>query len=190
LLLARIFKRPTNVMVLDEPTNDLDAETLELLEELVTNYDGTLLIVSHDRAFLNNVVTSTLVFEEDGVVREYDGGYDDYVRQSTQALSGNSGSQSKTNSKKTATEKAAGWKTTANLHAKKLTYKERLELEKLPDEIAELESEQQRIHDVMADPDFFKQEGTAISDLTVKLEEIERKLEVLMGRWEKLESRI
>src|SRR4029450_6455578 len=86
LMLARLFARPANVLVLDEPTNDLDVETLELLEELISGFDGTVLLVSHDRAFLDNIVTSTLAFEGDGVVREYVGGYADYLRQSTSRL--------------------------------------------------------------------------------------------------------
>ena len=180
LMLARIFQQPCNVMVLDEPTNDLDAETLELLEELVTNFEGTLLLVSHDRAFLNNVVTSTFAFEGNGAVKEYDGGYDDYVRASSQ----NANQEASGKAKKQAAKKAK-----ESDGKKKLTYKEQRELESLPDDIADLETQQTAIHDKMADPDFFKQDGEAISVANVELQQIELKLEELMLRWEELESR-
>ena len=125
LLLARLFKRPSNVMVLDEPTNDLDAETLELLEELVVNYAGTVLVVSHDREFLNNVVTSTLVLEGDGDVREYDGGYDDYVRQKL-ASEEQAADASPPPEKPEPRDKVAA-------KAAKLNYREQQELESLPE---------------------------------------------------------
>jgi ATP-binding cassette subfamily F protein uup len=188
LLLARIFKRPSNLMVLDEPTNDLDAETLELLEDLVSNYDGTLLLVSHDRAFLNNVATSTLVFEGEGIVKEYDGGYDDYVRQSAQLETRATAESKKRHQSKlntTASESAAA----TDSSVKKLTFKERIELEALPDEIADLETQQQQLHDVMSDPEFFKQDGEAIAAATAELENIDARLKERMAQWEDLESR-
>ncbi|MFK7817173.1 MAG: ATP-binding cassette domain-containing protein, partial [Planctomycetaceae bacterium] len=135
LLLARIFKKPSNVMVLDEPTNDLDSETLELLEELVAAYEGTLLLVSHDRAFINNVVASTLSFEGDGYVHEYDGGYDDYLRQKSQR-------KPKTAAEAKPKPAAEMQPAAAPKKKKKLSYKDQRELDQLPDRIDGLEKEQ------------------------------------------------
>jgi ATP-binding cassette subfamily F protein uup len=180
LLLARIFKRPSNVMVLDEPTNDLDAETLELLEELVMNYTGTVLLVSHDRAFLNNVVTSTLVFSGNGEIREYDGGYDDYLRQrdaAEPASRKNAEKESKSKSTPSADRKA------------KLNYRERQELEEIPGRIEKLEQEQSTLHAKMAEPAFFKQSGSEIATLTARLETLGEELSSLFERWEHLADR-
>jgi len=182
LLLARIFKRPSNVLVLDEPTNDLDAETLELLEDLVVNYSGTVLLVSHDRAFLNNVVTSTLAFEGEGVVREYDGGYDDYVRQRPKPSS----PAAEAKREPSPPPKATSSQSTA---PKKLSFKEQRELEGLPEQIAMLEAEQAELHASMADPSFFKQDGAAIAAATANLQALEARLAELYARWESLESR-
>ena len=177
LLLARMFKRPSNVMVLDEPTNDLDAETLELLEELVANYQGTLLLVSHDRAFLNNVVSSTLVFEGHGQVKEYAGGYDDYIRQRGEVDSAS------------AAESLKKLKPRAHRPAvRKRTWKEDRELEELPTKIETLETELEELHSAMADPTFFKQDGAEIAMANARLSTIEQELAVLLERWEKLES--
>ncbi len=178
LMLARIFKRPSNVMVLDEPTNDLDAETMELLEELVASYSGTLLLVSHDRAFLNNVVASTLVFEGDGQVKGYAGGYDDYIRQSKPATPAPADSDNKQ-------QPAAKRKSTA---PKQLSWKEQRELESIPEQIETLEREQREVHAAMTDPAFFKQDGTTIAAATERLDIIESELSELMQRWEELES--
>ena len=177
LLLARIFKRPSNVMVLDEPTNDLDQETLELLEELVSNYQGTLLLVSHDRAFLNNVVTSTLVLEGEGRVHEYDGGYDDYLRQKGEAEAAATPPVEKT-PKKRPSQPAV----------RKLTWKEERELEALPQKIEQLETEQSELHAAMAAPEFYKQDQAEITKTASLVEEIAAELETLMERWEELES--
>ncbi|MEX0716412.1 MAG: ATP-binding cassette domain-containing protein [Planctomycetaceae bacterium] len=179
MLLARIFKRPSNVLVLDEPTNDLDAETLELLEELVAEYPGTLLLVSHDRAFLNNVVTSTLVLEGDGSVKEYAGGYDDYLRQRGGAEPGEKDSPpQKTVAKPQASAKPV-----------KLTFKERRELDALPERIAELEKRQTESHATMSAPSFYKQDGAKIAEETSRLQKIERDLAAAYARWEELEAR-
>jgi len=184
LLLARLFKRPSNVMVLDEPTNDLDAETLELLEELVANYTGTVLVVSHDRAFLNNVVTSTLVLEGDGRVKEYDGGYDDYVRQREDAA-------------KEQAESAAAhipgisenpWDVRPRRRAK-LSYREQQELNSLPAKIDQLECEREDLHAEMAAPEFYKQTGDEIARATARVQNLESELARLFTRWEELESR-
>ena len=176
LMLARIFKRPSNVMVLDEPTNDLDAETMELLEELVESYSGTLLLVSHDRAFLNNVVSSTLVFEGDGRVKEYAGGYDDYVRQSAPSAPTEQEKEASPSSKpKSKTPQRLKWK-------------QQRELESIPKQIEVLEQEQSDLHDAMADPTFFKRDGAAIAAANERLESIGSELNRLMQRWEELES--
>jgi len=178
LLLARIFKRPSNVLVLDEPTNDLDAETLELLEELVMNYSGTVLLVSHDRAFLNNVVTSTLVFEGEGHVHAYAGGYDDYLIQKSNSHEVEATPQ-KSEPTPTATKEKPPEK-------RKLKYKEQQELAKLPEKIEQLEIEQAELHADMANPDFFKQDGAVIAESTSKLEALTSELEQLYERWEEL----
>ncbi|MHC4836319.1 MAG: ATP-binding cassette domain-containing protein [Planctomycetota bacterium] len=179
LLLARLFAKPSNVLVLDEPTNDLDMETLDLLEECLLNYPGTVLIVSHDRAFLNNVVTSTFVLEGGGAVKEYVGGYDDWLRQRKEPV------ESKQLLKKTPVKETA--KKTARDKPRKLSYKENKELEALPGLIETLEAEQQQLHDAMADPDFYKQ-GTDIAATAERLEELKNRLKTAYARWEELES--
>jgi len=181
LLLAKIFKRPSNVIVLDEPTNDLDAETLELLEELLVNYQGTVLLVSHDRTFLNNVVTSTLAFDGDGCVKEYAGGYDDYVRQTNTAPVATS-QDDRTPGKPSPRQKPPKAKAG-------LSYHEQRELDALPEQIHEYERLQQELHETMADPAFFKQEGPAIVEAKSRLEAIERELGELYTRWEELDGR-
>lgn len=181
LMLAKLFKQPSNVMVLDEPTNDLDAETLELLEELVGQYTGTVLVISHDRAFLNNVVTSTIAFDPDGTVREYDGGYDDYVRQRQSAAK-----QSEPVTTHDQNRKSKPQPTTAP--KKKLSYKDKKELEELPERIASLESQQARFHEQMADPDFFKQDPTTIASANEELLTLTDQLTTAYTRWEQLEE--
>ena len=178
LLLAKLFARPSNLLVMDEPTNDLDVETLELLEELLLDYPGTLLLVSHDRAFLNNVVTSTLVFEGEGQVHEYVGGYDDWLRQRSGAIT--------TNQKK---EKQKNVKPRVkNNDVRKLGYREQRELEQLPKRIEALEAEQEKLHKEMADPAFYQQDGEVIASASEKLETLERELMEAYERWESLES--
>ncbi len=179
MLLARIFKRPSNIMVLDEPTNDLDAETLELLEDLLGNYPGTVLLVSHDRAFLNNVVTSTLVLNGDGTVSEYDGGYDDYLRQRP------SEQEPETSPKK---NRASG-KVRENEQKPKLSYKEKKELEEIPQKIDDLEQTQASLQSAMADPEFFKQDGEKIASETARLQALSKDLESLYNRWEELAAK-
>jgi ATP-binding cassette subfamily F protein uup len=181
LMLARILKRASNMMVLDEPTNDLDAESLELLEELIANYKGTLLLVSHDRAFLNNLVTSTLVFEGNGRLKEYDGGYDDYLRQRKQAET--------TAAPTTASPSPDLPPSTKQLAPAKLSFKECREAEALFAEIEMLESEQASLNTTMSDPGFFKRDGAEIGLATGRLEEIHSLLPEKIARWEKLESR-
>ena len=181
LLLAKLFTRPSNVIVLDEPTNDLDTETLELLEELVTNYAGTLLLVSHDRAFLNNVVTSTLVFEGNGQIKEYAGGYDDYLRGREAAVT--SAAETPKPAKKPKSDQISAGKPA------RLNYNERRELESLPQRIDELEQQQCELHTAMAAPAFFKQQGSEIANAKSRLDAIERELSELYSRWEELEAR-
>lgn len=192
LLLARLFRQPSNVLVLDEPTNDLDTETLELLEELVSSYAGTLLLVSHDRAFLNNVVTSILALDGQGNVIELGGGYDDYhryrLRQQEQAEAARSAStvnSAKANAAKANAVSEAKPKTSAQ----KLSFKEQRELEQLPDRIAQNEAAQADLHAQMSSPDFFKQSSDTIKQVTEQLSKLEQQLTGLYERWEELESR-
>jgi len=177
LLLAKLFAKPANILVLDEPTNDLDAETLELLEELIFDYKGTVLLVSHDRAFLNNVVTSTLVFEGEGRVQEYAGGYDDWLAQRPQEVAEKPEAPEKKTKRK---PKPAG--------PRKLTFKEARELETLPQQIEALEAEQRELYAAMADPDFYRQDGEGISRAKARGEELELELAAAYARWEELEA--
>jgi len=177
VLLARLFAKPANVIVLDEPTNDLDAETLEMLEAKLVEYEGTLLLVSHDRAFLNNVVTSTIVFEPQGV-REYVGGYDDWLAQ-----------RSETGEKVQAKqEKQAKPKAEPSPANRRLTYNQQRELEGLPHVIEELEADIAAIHRAMTDPSFFQRPGEQIAADQEKLNEMEVELAKAYTRWEELES--
>ncbi len=177
LMLAKLFARPFNVLVMDEPTNDLDLETLELLEELLLEYQGTLLLVSHDRAFLNSVVTNTLVFEGKGRVMEYVGGYDDWVRQRATTASA---------SKPVVAPKSA--KTKPNSNPAKLSYKDKSELDALPKRIEDLDAELASVHAVVADPEFYRQDGAAIAEVNQRLQQLEQELEQAYARWEQLES--
>jgi ATP-binding cassette subfamily F protein uup len=174
LLLARLFARPANVLVLDEPTNDLDIESLELLEAALQDYDGTLLLVSHDRAFLDNVVTQTLAAEGGGAWKEYVGGYTDWVRQRPAALT-----EEKASSKAAVRGKGKG----------KLSYKEQRELEALPQEIEALEAEQASLAARMALPEYFRQPPDVLKADQKRHEEIEALLLKKLERWEALEAR-
>ena len=178
LLLARLFTRPSNVMVLDEPTNDLDTETLELLENLLVEYGGTILLVSHDRAFLDNVVTSVLAFEGNGTFKEYEGGYHDWLRQHREPAPAEP---------EPAKPKTQPPREDAS-RPRKLSYKETRELESLPKRIESLEAEQQRLQHRMMDAGFFQQEGAKIAEVTARLEEIQRELAEAYERWEALEA--
>lgn len=187
LLLAKLFTRPANLLVMDEPTNDLDVETLELLEELLVNYSGTLLLISHDRAFLDNVVTSTWAFEGDGRVREYVGGYEDWLRQRRQDLVENLGrdkTATPASAAKPAAEKAAG----IPREKKKLSYKEQRELEALPAQIAALETEQAGLQQQLNDPQFFVSAAQAATAASARLAAIDDELLALLERWESLEG--
>jgi ATP-binding cassette subfamily F protein uup len=192
LLLARLFSQPANVIVLDEPTNDLDAETLELLEERLADFPGTILLVSHDREFLNNVVTSTIVFEPDGV-REYVGGYDDWQRQRAERTASDASRARSTKSTPAASvaerAKPKPSSTDNGSRPRRLGFKEQRELDKLPAEIESLEKEISAIHETMAQPDFFKQPGEQIAERQRLLKGIESRLAASLDRWEELESR-
>ncbi len=180
LLLARLFTRPSNLLVLDEPTNDLDGETLELLEERVLSYKGTLLLVSHDRALLDNVVTSTLAFEGPGVVREYVGGYSDWLRQRQPAAASSDVATEKKKKKKK--------KRPAEPSPVKLTYAQRLELEALPAQLEELEARRDGLQEEMATPAFYRQDSDTIGEAMNQLKAMEDELEQLYSRWEELEA--
>lgn len=178
LLLAKLFTKPSNVLVFDEPTNDLDIETLELLESLLVEYQGTVLLVSHDRAFLNEVVTGTLAIEPGGRVHEYDGGYDDYLRQRPEEIS------PEPRPEPTSAKPGAP----RSERPRKLTHKEKRELEELPAQIEQLEAERHALHAVMADPAFYRSDGAAIAEAKAKLETLEQTLANAYERWEALEA--
>jgi len=183
LLLAKIFTEQANMLVLDEPTNDLDVDTLELLEELLSEYEGTLLLVSHDRAFLDNVVTSTLVFEGDGRVGEYVGGYEDWLNQRAapaERANREAPSQPPAPEAQAKMPPPAGQK-------RKLSYKETRELETLPGRIEQLECEQQQLEASMSHAAFYQQEKSAIAQTMARAEELRGQLEAAYARWEELE---
>ncbi len=177
LLIAKLFVRPSNLLVLDEPTNDLDMETLELLEERLLDYKGTIILVSHDRAFLNNVVTSTIVFEENGKIAEYPGGYDDWISQRPIQLN------PKAPLKTTPTVKQQ----VKREQPRRLSYKEAKELEGLPPAIEKLEQEQASLYEQMADPDFYRNNGEQIAGAKARVEQLKNELDEIYRRWEELE---
>ena len=186
LLLARLFTRPANVLVLDEPTNDLDLETLELLEAQLVEWPGTLLLVSHDRRFLDNVVTSTLVFEGDGRVQEYVGGYEDYLRQRS-AIS----FQLSAANERAATSTSPNQPTSPTSPTRpktKRSFKEEREYADLPGRIAALESEQQALHARVAGPEFYKEGAESIKEVLVRIEAIDAELLSAYSRWDELDS--
>jgi ATP-binding cassette subfamily F protein uup len=182
LLLARLFTRPANLLVLDEPTNDLDVETLELLEELVADFDGTILLVSHDRAFLDNVVTSSLVFEGNATVTEYVGGYSDWLRQRGPAPA------ARGRTKSAAEPRGAAPRAGGTAKPPKLSYKENRELEMLPARIEALETEQANLQQATSDADFYQQDKDAIKIALGRLEELAAELELAYARWESLDA--
>ncbi len=177
LQLARILSRPCNLLVLDEPTNDLDLETLELLEDLLLEFEGTLLVVSHDRAFLDNVVTSTLVSEGGGRWAEYVGGYADWVRQRNSADAPTDAARPA----RPAAERSAS-------KTKRLGFNDKRELDKLPARIEKLEAEKQRLFATMSDPAFYADGGAAVTQATERLAAVEREIETAYARWMALEA--
>jgi ATP-binding cassette subfamily F protein uup len=189
LLLAKLFLKPANILVLDEPTNDLDVDTLELLEELLINFTGTVLLVSHDREFLNNIVTSCLAFEGQGKVREYVGGYDDWLlqRDLPEKKAKSSSLKNSSAQKLTSTANAT---TTAETSptVKKLSYNEQRELKQLPRKLEKLEEAIEAIQAKFSDADFYQRDPDSISKLQADLSQLETDLEQAYERWEALES--
>ncbi|MRD49399.1 ATP-binding cassette domain-containing protein [Caenimonas koreensis] len=188
LLLARLFARPANVLVLDEPTNDLDIDTLELLEDLLQNYDGTVFLVSHDRTFLDNVVTSTIVFEGDGRWREYEGGVDDWLAQSrrSQAIALAAAAAASRGLSATPAVKPETPAATTAPAKRKLSYKEQRELEALPAMIDALEQEQKAIQEALADSSLYTQDAARAMQLTERNARIDDELLAALDRWETL----
>jgi ATP-binding cassette subfamily F protein uup len=187
LLLARLFAKPSNLLVMDEPTNDLDAETLELLEELVADYAGTLLLVSHDRAFLDNVVTSTLVFEGAGQINEYVGGYSDWLHQRKSAVPEASAAARPARSVVMSPSGTAN-PPTAALKARRLSYKEQRELAQLPEKIQHLEAEQAQLTTLISDPIVFQSNQDQGSQALQRLQILAKELDSAYARWETLDK--
>ncbi|MFN5447239.1 MAG: ATP-binding cassette domain-containing protein, partial [bacterium] len=183
LLLARLFAKPANVLVLDEPTNDLDIDTLELLEQLLEEYEGTVFLVSHDRTFLDNVVTQVVVAEGDGIWKEYVGGYADWerVRKSVKAVPDKELSKSSDKTKEVVA--------TALPKLKKLSFKEQRELEQLPQQIAALEAEQAAITEKLADSALYAKEPAQTQQLSERFAQIDQLLVESLERWEAIEAR-
>jgi ATP-binding cassette subfamily F protein uup len=181
VILAKLFTRPANLLVLDEPTNDLDVETLEVLEEKLCEYTGTLIVVSHDREFLDNVVTSTIVFEEDGKLQEYAGGYSDWARRG-HALAVTDNPYEEEKRKRAAEERRRNRKPT------KLSYKDQLELDELPAKIEEIEAAIAALQAAIAAPEFYSQDTELVQSKLQELGETERRLEERMERWSELET--
>ena len=181
VILAKLFTRPANLLVLDEPTNDLDIETLEVLEEKLAEYAGTLIVVSHDREFLDNVVTSTIVFEENGRIQEYVGGYSDWVRQGRH-LAVTDNPYEAAAGKLEAAERRRQRKPT------KLSYKDQRELDALPQEIEDLETTIAELQSAIAEPGFYKQQDAAVQATLSQLADSEALLEQRVARWDELET--
>jgi len=173
--MASLFTKPANLIVLDEPTNDLDIESLELLEELLANYSGTVLLVSHDRHFLDNVVTSTLAFEGNGQVKEYVGGYQDWLRQRAVPT-------------KPAVPKKSPTPPPSPKKAQKLNYQEKRELAELPERIETLETQLTELQSVISNPEFYQNETEQINETLARIKAIKEKLQTAYDRWESLEE--
>ncbi len=182
VILAKLFTRPANLLVLDEPTNDLDIETLEVLEKKLCDYNGTLIVVSHDREFLDNVVTSTVVFEDDGRAKEYVGGYSDWVRHGHQLAETENIAAAEARKRETAERRKSRNKT-------KLSYKDQRELDQLPGEIEKLESSIATLQSQIADPSFYSQENDNVQATLRELSSAEALLEQHIERWSELENK-
>ncbi|GAB2556918.1 ATP-binding cassette domain-containing protein [Rhodanobacter koreensis] len=182
LLLAKLFAQPSNLLVMDEPTNDLDVETLELLEELLTDYQGTLLLVSHDRAFLDNVVSSTLVLEGNGQIGEYVGGYTDWLRQRPNAAMAAAAAAAKPGLIRNEPAPAVA------TSKRKLSFKDQRELDQLPKRIEQLEAEIAAHGEAMTVPDFFKQNSAAITRANEAVAKLQTELETAYARWSELDG--
>ncbi len=183
LMLAKMFTQPANMLVMDEPTNDLDVDTLELLEDLLADFDGTLLLVSHDRTFLDNIVTSTIVFEDDGMVREYVGGYEDWLRQRKEDAAVEASTTRTPNDKlkEGSRSKQVGAR-------KKLSYKEQRELEELLGQIEQLEQQLQGLEEQTSQPEFYQQDKEKISSTIASMEATRQQLTDTYQRWEVLDA--
>ncbi len=179
LLLAKLFAQPSNLLVMDEPTNDLDVETLELLEELLDSYQGTLLLVSHDRDFIDSVATSCMVMAGDGVIEEYVGGYSDYLRQRRPAVSAPVASAAKANASKVPAATDA---------KKKLSYKDARELEQLPLKIEQLETQLAEFSSQMQKADFYQQSAEKITAHGKRMESAQAELDAAYARWAVLDA--
>ena len=190
LLLARLFARPANVLVLDEPTNDLDIDTLELLEELLQNYDGTVFLVSHDRAFLDNVVTSTIAFEGDAKWREYEGGVQDWLTQSNRAKAWAAQAQASTKTTEAAVKSTSVGTPVKTIAPKKLSFKEQREYESLPGLIEQLEAEQAKLNRLLADGSLYVSDPKKAADMAVRISQIDDEMLTAMERWETLGQRV
>ena len=191
LLLARLFARPANLLVLDEPTNDLDIETLELLEELLIDYPGTVLLVSHDRAFLDNVITEALIAEGDGSWTEYVGGYSDAIRARARAdkqTNQQTNEQTSTAAAPKNVPASSSIKSSTAAKPNKLSYQEQRELAALPEKIAALENQQKELAQVLADPTTYNDRSRDINALNTQAQQIEEQLLELLQRWEVLEQ--
>jgi ATP-binding cassette subfamily F protein uup len=173
LMLAKILSQPANLLVLDEPTNDLDVETLELLEEMLVDYAGTLLLISHDRTFLNNIVSSTIVMEGDAIIEQYVGGYDDYIQQKSEKIN--------TKPKKDADPKAKS----KNI-SQKLSFNEQQLLKSLPKKIEDLENEISMSQKLLSDPEFYQNPDA--QNLTIKLSSMEKDVRLLYEKWSELDN--
>ncbi|MFI7960748.1 ATP-binding cassette domain-containing protein, partial [Acinetobacter baumannii] len=185
VLLAKLLLKPSNLIVMDEPTNDLDMVTLELLEEMLSEYKGTLLLISHDRAFMDNVVTSTWVFDGKGGIAEYIGGYQDYlIQRPNERVVDQKGDVKKAQAKAEAEKNAAQ----TNVKKVKLSYKDQRELEQLPAEIEKLENEQAELSDKLADGSWFVTDADAATKASQRLAEIEELLLEKLERWDELEQ--
>ncbi len=189
LLLAKLFSKPANLLVLDEPTNDLDVETLELLEEVLQTFKGTVLMVSHDRAFLDNVVTSTLVFEGEGLVREYVGGYQDWLRQGgSPRLLGVGESKSGKPALATAVVATVAVETAPTVTKKKLSYKLQRELEAIPVQIDALEQKMAAVQNEIGGANFYQRPAGETSAVLASLESLQQEMDAVLERWAELDA--
>jgi ATP-binding cassette subfamily F protein uup len=188
LLLARLFTKPANVLVLDEPTNDLDAETLDLLEDLLVEFKGTLLLVSHDRAFLDEVVTSTLVFEGDGRIGEYVGGYTDWLQEKAKQ-DARTAAAAAAQARDTAARDSGPAAAAASARGPRLTAKEQKELDALPARIEALEGGQAELAARLADPALYKGDPAQAAEVKARLAQVEAEHAAAFARWEALEAR-
>jgi ATP-binding cassette subfamily F protein uup len=188
LLLARLFARPANLLVLDEPTNDLDIDTLELLEELVASFDGTLLLVSHDRSFLDRVVTSLLVLEGDGGVREFVGGWTDWEEWKKSSAASASAPSVRKSSKLDSKNDVVAVMPTAPIKKKRLSYKEQREFDELPVKLETMESHKLTLDALVADPNFYGRDQNEVKNTLGELQALSEQIDAAYLRWEELEK--